>query len=197
MWILIKEELFLTGNISGNSFLVKSKFMDLKTQLLELHNRKNADLIAEWIGANQKRFDELLNLLFHGDFKIAQRASWPFSISAINNPLLIQNHLEEIIGNLKRTDIHKGVIRNTLSIFVYGPIPENFEGEIMDVCFNFLVDPYETIAIKSSSLGILEKLTKKYPEILPELTIVLEDQLPHGSTSFKSKVKGILKRQFK
>ncbi len=169
--------------------------MDLKTQLLKVHNRQNADLIAEWIGTSQERFDELLNLLFQGEFKVAQRASWPFSIAAIKNPLIIQNHLEEIIGNLKRTDIHKGVRRNTLSIFVYGPISEKFEGQIMDACFNFLLDPNETTAIKSSSLGILEKLIKKYPEILPELTIILEDQILYGSTSFKSKVKGIIEKQ--
>lgn len=120
---------------------------------------------------------------------------WPFSLSAIKNPSLIQGHLEGIIGNLKRTDIHKGVRRNTLSLFVYGPIPEEFEGKIMDLCFNFISDPVETTAIKSSSLGILEKISKKYPEILPELTIILEDQLPYETTSFKLKVKGILKRQ--
>lgn len=169
--------------------------MDLKTQLLKVYNRQNADLIVQWIGTNQERFDELLDILINGDFKIARRGSWPLSIAAIKNPLLIQDHLEEIIANLKRSDIHKGVRRNTLSLFVYGLIPEKFEGEIMDLCFNFLLDPNETTAIKSSSLGILEKLIKKYPEILPELTIIMEDQLPYGATSFKSKVKGILKRQ--
>lgn len=168
--------------------------MDLKTQLLEVHNRQNADLIVQWIGASQERFDELMNLLLYGDFKISQRASWPFSISAIKRPVLIKDHFSKIIENVKRTDIHKGVRRNTLSIFVYGTIPKEFEGEIMDLCFNFLLDPNETAAIKSSSLGIVEKISKKYPEILPELAIILEDQLPYGATSFKTKAKGILKR---
>ena len=169
--------------------------MDLKRQLLIVHNRQNADLIVKWIGTKQERFDELLNILLQGDFKMAQRASWPFCISAIRRPDFIKNHLPKIIENLKRADIHKGVRRNTLSLFVYSPIPENIEGEIMDMCFNFILDPGETTAIKSSSLGILEKLSKRYPEILPELKIIMEDQLPYGATSFKTKVNGILKRQ--
>lgn len=53
----------------------KIESMDLKTQLLKTHNRQNADLIAEWIGTNQEQFEELLDILLHGDFKIAQRAS--------------------------------------------------------------------------------------------------------------------------
>ena len=168
--------------------------MDLKTQLLEAHNRQNADLIVQWIGTRKERFDELLKLVLFGDFKISQRASWPLSISAIKKPSFIKEHFAEIIENLKRTDIHNGVRRNTLSIFVYGAIPDMFEAQIMDLCFNFLLDPNETAAIKSASLGILEKLTKKYPEILPELTIILEDQLSYGATSFKTKAARILKK---
>ena len=109
----------------------------------------------------------------------------------------LRNHFSKIIENVKRTDIHKGVRRNTLSIFVYGSIPDSFEGEIMDLCFNFLLDPAETVAIKHASLRILEKLSDKYPEICPELAIVLEDQLPYVETSFKSKAKRVLKRQSK
>ena len=169
--------------------------MDLKEQLLKVHNRQNADLIAEWIGANQERFDKLMRILIEGDFRIAQRASWPFSIAAINRPGLITNHFERIIENVKRTDINNGVRRNTLSVFVYGSIPDSFEGEIMDLCFNFLLDPTETTAIKSACLGILEKLIRKYPEILPELSIIIEDQLPYAEISFKSKATKILKRQ--
>ena len=170
--------------------------MDLKAQLLKVHNRENADLIANWIGTSQERFDALLDLLLHGDFILAQRASWPLSISGIKHPMMIENHLEKVMLNLKRTDIHNGVRRNTLNFFVYGKIPENIEGLLMDLCFNFVADPLETAAVKSSSLGILEKLAKKYPEILPELKMIIEDQLPFGATSFKTKAKGILKRQF-
>lgn len=170
--------------------------MDLKAQLLKVHNRKNADLIVLWIGTSQERFDELLNLLLHGDLILAQRASWPLSISGIKHPMLIESHLDEVLLNLKRTDIHNGVRRNCLNLFVYGKIPERLEGELMDLCFKFVADPLETAAVKSSSLGILENLAKKYPEILPELKLIIEDQLPFGATSFKTKAKGILKRQF-
>jgi hypothetical protein len=168
--------------------------MNLKTQLLKVHNRQNCDLIVKWIGNDQSGFDQLLSVLLHGDFKTAQRASWPFYYSAMANPDFVGNHLKEILENLKRTDIHGGVRRNTLNIFLHLPIPEKHEGEIMELCFSFISDLQELPAIKSSSLGILEKLSKKYPEILPEIKIIIEDQLSYGSTSFKKKSAGILKR---
>ena len=169
--------------------------MDLNAQLLKVHNRENADLMANWVGTNQERFDRLLDILVSGDFKLAQRASWPLSISGMKHPFLVQNHLEQIIVNLKRKDIHNGVRRNTLNLFVYGIIPEILEGELMNLCFNYVADPLETAAIKSSSLGILEKLSKKYPEILPELKMIIQDQHPYEATSFKTKGRRILKRQ--
>ena len=171
--------------------------MVLKTQLLKAHNRQNCNLIVKWIGHDQSRFDELLSFLLHGNFKIAQRSSWPVYYSVMENPSFARNHLKEILDNLKRTDIHNGVRRNTLNIFLHLSIPEKYEGEVMELCFNFITDPIETTAIKSSSLGVLEKLSKKYPEILPEIKITIEDQLSYGSTSFKKKAAGILKKQFR
>ena len=169
--------------------------MDLKTQLLNVHKRQNCDLIVKWIGDDQSRFGELLSFLLEGDFKISQRSSWPVYYSAIENPSLIRNHLKEILENLKRTDIHNGVRRNTLNIFLHLPVPKKYEGVLMELCFNFISNPQELPAIKSSSLGILEKMSKNYPEILPELKIIIEDQLSYASTSFKKKAAGILKRQ--
>lgn len=168
--------------------------MDLKAQLLAAHNRQNADLIADWVGTNQERFDGLLNILLSKDLKLAQRASWPLSISGMKHPFLIQNHLGKILINIKRKDIHNGVRRNTLNLFVYGEIPEKQESEMMNLCFDFVADPLESAAVKSSSLGILGKLAKKYPEILPELKIIIEDQLPFGANSFKIKARMVLRK---
>ena len=169
--------------------------MNLKTQLLKVHNKENCDLIVKWIGRDQGRFDELLSVLLHGDFKIAQRSSWPLSYSVIKNPAFIRNHFNKLIDNLKRGDIHNGVRRNSLNIFLHLAIPEKYEGEIMDLCFKFVADSVETPAVKSSSLGILENMAKKYPEILPEIKTILENQFSYGSTSFKKKAAGILKRE--
>ena len=44
------------------------------------------------------------------------------------------------------------------------------------------------------SLTVLANLSKKYPEIIPEIKVLIEEQLPHQSTGFKSRANKLLKR---
>ncbi|MEO6684015.1 MAG: hypothetical protein ABIN48_14420 [Ginsengibacter sp.] len=171
--------------------------MDLKTQLLKVHNKANCHLIVEWIGDNQEKFNELMDFLLFGDYQLAQRASWPMSYAAIKNPILIKSYLGKIVEFIKREDIHTGIKRNTLNVLLNIPIPEEVEGEILNLCFQFISLPEVPIGIKYYSLGLIEKLAEKYPEILSELKIILEDQYSFQSQSVIKKAAGVLKRPYK
>lgn len=64
----------------------------------------------------------------------------------------------------------------------------------MDAGFKLLESPTESLAIKVFSLSVLGKLAKSYPEIIPELKLLIEDQLPHQTAGFKSRAKRVLKQ---
>ncbi|HMK05536.1 MAG TPA: hypothetical protein VK489_15150 [Ferruginibacter sp.] len=72
-------------------------------------------------------------------------------------------------------------------------IPEKYHGEIMDICFKYLESPTEALAVKVFSMSVLGKLAKKYPEIMQELKLLIEDQLPRQTAGFRSRAKKILK----
>jgi len=42
-------------------------------------------------------------------------------------------------------------------------------------------------------MSAIANLTANYPEIMPELKLLIEDQLPHQSAGFKSRAKKVLK----
>ena len=63
----------------------------------------------------------------------------------------------------------------------------------MEICFKYLESPNEAVAIKAFSLTVLGKLAKKYPEIIPEIKLMIEEQLPHQSAAFKSRAKMFIK----
>ena len=54
-------------------------------------------------------------------------------------------------------------------------------------------NPKEAVAIKAFSLTILGKLAKKYPEIIPEIKLLIDEQITHQSAAFKSRAKKFLK----
>ena len=166
--------------------------MELRNQILKEHTKENCECIIEWVNDSQARFNELFHLFINGEYRVAQRAAWPLSFCVIKYPFLIKNKFAELIANLKKTGIHDAVKRHTMRLLPSIEIPEKQEGAVMDICFSYIEDPREAVAVKAFSLTVLEKMARKYPEIIPELTLIIEDQMPHQTAAFKVRAKKIL-----
>ena len=63
----------------------------------------------------------------------------------------------------------------------------------MDICFKYVESPTEAVAVKAFSLTVLGNLAKQYPDILPEIKIIIEEQMPHQTASFKVRARLFLK----
>jgi hypothetical protein len=72
-------------------------------------------------------------------------------------------------------------------------IPEQYQGDVMNLCFQYVENPAETVGIKAYALTVLGNLAKKYPEIIPEVKLLIEDQLPRQTPAFKVRAKAFLK----
>jgi len=105
----------------------------------------------------------------------------------------MENNFKKLVSNLKKPNLHDAVKRNTVRMLQSVSIPEKYEGEIMEICFKYIESPKEAVAVKAFSLAILEKLAKKYPEIIPEVKLLIEDQMPHQTAAFKTRSKKFLK----
>lgn len=170
--------------------------MNLREEILKEHSKNQCNKIVTWIGDSQKRFDELFNLFLNDEYRVTQRAAWPLSNSVIDHPEFIKNKFSLLLNNLKKPGLRNSIKRNTIRIFGQVAIPKKFEGEIMEICFEYIASPDEMVAIKAYSLSVLQKLSKKYPEILPEIKVLIEDQLPHQTPAFKSRAKKFGPLQF-
>ena len=86
------------------------------------------------------------------------------------------------------------VKRNTMRLLQYAGIPEKYQGEVMNLCFDYIISPTEKPAVKAFSLTVLENLSKIYPEIKQELKTVIEDRWDYETVAFKSRARKILKK---
>ena len=167
--------------------------MNLRKTILAEHSKAQTDKIIQWIGSNQKRFDELFNLFLNDEYRVIQRAAWPLSYCAINHPQLIQKHFYKLIKNLYKPNLHDAVKRNTVRLLQHIPAPQRLHGEIMNICFGYISDPQEKVAVKAFSLSILQNLCRQYPEIRQELKTIIEDRWQYETAAFRSRAKKILK----
>ena len=149
--------------------------------------------IVQWVGCSQKRFEELFNLFLNDVYRFSQRAAWPVSYCVITHPGFIKKNFGKLIKNLHKPNLHDAIKKNSIRLLQHVDIPEKFQGEIMEICFGYVASPTEPVAIKVFSLTVLGKLAKKYPEIIPEIKVLIDDQSPHQSAGFKSRAQKFLK----
>lgn len=167
--------------------------MNIREALLQEHSKQQCEKIARYIGNTPSRFDELIQLFFSDEYRVVQRAAWPLSYSAIAHPDLIKKHLRKLVANLKKPGIHNAVKRNTVRLLQEIAIPVSLQGDVMDICFGFVEDPTEAVAVKAFSLTVLYNLSKQYPDIIPEIKLLIMQQRPHQTAAFASRAKKVLK----
>ncbi len=168
--------------------------MNLREEIIAKHSKAQTNKIIDWIGTSQKRFDELVQLFLHDEYRVVQRAAWPIGRIAEIQPQLLQKHLPVFVSLLRKPGLHNAVRRNITRLLQYISIPEHLKGDVMDACFSFICDVQEKAAVKAFSLTILEQLAIEYPEILPEIITVIEERWEFETAAFHSRARKILKR---
>lgn len=169
--------------------------MNIKEALLEdkIQNKAKALLVAEFACLAAKNFKALMQCFLSNDYRLAQRAAWSVSWAARKKPEMIKPHVKSLVEQLERKGVHPAVVRNSVRVLEMIDIPEALQGDVMNACFKFIESPQTPVAIKAFSLTTLFNLTKIYPEIKPELKLIIEDRMEHETAAFKSRGKKILK----
>jgi hypothetical protein len=170
--------------------------MNLKEQILQEHSKENTLKIAKWIGNDKARLQTLMQLFLYDEYRVVQRGSWIVGTIGETKPEMIEPYLGKVLARCTEDGIHVAVKRNVTRILQFTNIPEEHHGTVMNLCFNFLMDPKETVAVRCFSMSILANLSTKYPEIKNELRSVIEDILEHQETSagFKARSRKTLQQ---
>jgi len=169
-------------------------FETLKILLEEEHSKRQRDFIIDFIGGDEYKLAALVKHFLGNDNRLAQRAAWPFGEIARIDSKLIEPYLKQAIEKINNTKVHDAIIRNTIRTLAEMQIPQSIEGEALDLCFQQLENPNAAIAIKIFSMSAIFILSSKYPEIQPELKLLIEIQLPNGSAGFKNRGQRILNK---
>ncbi|HAD12692.1 MAG TPA: hypothetical protein DCF33_09670 [Saprospirales bacterium] len=178
----------------------------LEAQILAEHSKAQTMSIVRWVGHDAQRLEILMEIFLNDppsdplpkgrgyQYLFTQRSAWAVRYVAEKAPEIMQPWLNRLLDNLQKQPLHDAIKRNTLNIFEHLDFPSEFDGLLADQCFNALMDPKEAIAIRCSSMSILEKICRRIPELQPELRLLLEEHLEHGSAGFKSRAKKVLAR---
>jgi hypothetical protein len=166
---------------------------NLREEILKEHSKVQCTNIVNWVGSSQQRFDELFGLFLNDEYRVVQRSAWPVSYCVIAHPEFIKKHWAGVVKNLTKPDLHPAIKRNSIRFIQEIDIPKKYHGQIMDICFKYVESPAEAVAVKAFSLTVLSNLAKQYPEIIPEIKLLIEEQQGRQTASFKVRAKAFIK----
>lgn len=167
--------------------------MQLRKLILQEHSKKQTMKIVNFIGTNQKRFDELIALCLGADMVFAQRASWVYRYCVESGPMLKEKQISRILKRIWKVS-HSAVRRNFIKSLEYISIPESLEAPVISLCFELINSRDEFVAIKVYAMYYLFSCCLKYPDLKPELKSSIETQLEFERPAFLSASKKILKK---
>ncbi len=86
-----------------------------------------------------------------------------------------------------------------MRILQFTEVEEHWMGNLYENCFELVANPKEEIAIRAFAMVILYNISNTFPELKPELKLLIESVLeePEISPGVRSKSNHILKKLYK
>lgn len=140
--------------------------------------------------------DELSDLVNHiktESGKSADRATWVLNHIWDKYPHMVKPYITDLINHLK-TEPSEAVQRNIIRILQDAEIPEESTGFLTDFCFERLLNPKSSIAVRAFSIPVLYKIAQQYPELQEELKLCLNEIIPNASSGLKNRSRNYLKK---
>jgi len=167
--------------------------VNIEQALNDEHSKAQTMRIINYIGTNQKRFDELIQIFLKSDYRICQRAAWTLTHFHDESLKLFDKHHEALISMLDRTDVHDAIYRNVFRLYVDLVIPEDYEGLIYDRALKFATILKYPVAIRANAIHVAANVAFNYPELKEEIFFVLEELELETSAAMKGRCKRIRK----
>ena len=168
--------------------------MSLKSQLsISLNQDQSSENRKRWSAyliENHIDLREYVDLVL-SERKLALRFIWLVGDLCEQNAVYVSPAVPTFYA-LKDQVKFPNYDRSLAKMFLWCGIPENREGEIIDVLFSWIMNSKVSVATKTNAMLALQKVLNKYPELKQELKLVIEDQLDKNSVSFGTCAKKIL-----
>jgi hypothetical protein len=168
--------------------------MDIETEILKEHSKRQVVKIGKWIGNDPARFKQLMELFLHGEPIITQRSAWLVGYCCEKYPELATPWLPAMLKKMQENNVHCAVKRNVTRTLQYIEIPKKYLGKVVTNCFNELADPASPIAVRAFSMYVLAKIAKREPGIINELRVTIEQMLPHATAGLRACSRKVLKQ---
>lgn len=159
-------------------------------------SNEQAEEASRLIRKDPVLIEKLIKYLSSGSKEHNLQASHIFyKVTDLDISLLLP--YQEQVLPLLEASVHISVKRCILRFYSQIKIEDDIAGKVVNVCFNILTDRIQPPAIKIYAMTTIASIAQKYQDLMQELRIILEEQIPYASTGFKNRAGKILSGEYK
>ena len=160
-------------------------------------SRRNTDMVAGLVLKKPELFAGLFRIFASNREPVSRRAAWVIDTLSEKHPGFIEPYLNDLTGMLPEFS-HDGLKRHTLRMLARSPFPpEQFLGELIKICFEWLLSNDESVAVKICCMEILYRFSQEEPDLKKELADTIELGLNEATPGVRNKGQKMLKRLFR
>lgn len=168
--------------------------MDLEAEILKEHSKRQVVNIGMWVGKDQRRFKQLMELFLRGERIITQRSAWIVGYCVENHPDLVKPWLKPLLEKMQEPGVHDAVKRNGTRILECVEVPGSLMGLVVSICFENLGSIDSPIAVKAYSMGVLVKICEREPDLKHELQAVIEQMMPFVGPALQARGRQVIRQ---
>jgi len=153
------------------------------------------DQVVDAVGDNPEYFKMILDICLYEKYPLAMRAGRAVALCNEKNPSFIVPYLDELIDKIAVSEID-GVKRGIMKAFCESVDLRQFNnlGKLVDLCFKWLLNPKEAVAVRYYSMEILYKTCKLEPALINEFIAVLETLVDNPSVGLAGRARKIIRQ---
>lgn len=168
--------------------------MDYREYLLTPLSKLYIDKLVLQVIDEPVRFDELFQLIYDSNEKIAWRAAWACHKISEKRPAWFSDEKITTLISFLLLTRHDGVLRGCMSILNQVDFRKSITVDLINFCYDRMLSPSSSIAVQALSMKILYKICIVEPDLKTELLAYLENiDIECYSKGFQSTRKNILK----
>ncbi len=166
-------------------------------KILSFHraSRKAREDAAKWVLQHPKSITNLLQICFQEKKTLSHKAAWVLEIVCENNLTLLQPHKTCFLINIK--GLQDDQANRPYSKICFWLVKAHYKTQdflltkaekqlLTEICFDWLITN-QKVACEVFAMQSLLLLGNEFEWIYPELKTILEQNIPHKSTAYKSR----------
>ena len=167
----------------------------LEDLLMVETSRRNTDLVADLILQKHDLFGLLIKIFLKNEDPVSRRAAWVADKVTEKMPELLPSCTGLIIENLAGFS-HDGMKRQSLRMLTRADLTPDQMGSLINLCFDWLTNLNESVAVKVYSMDILYRISQSEPDLKQELAESIEWRIGEEKPGYQSKGRKILKKLY-